>query len=379
MNKESLYQERFNRIKKVIACKPVDRVPIIYVATAFSPRFMGITLARFCSDPEVAVHSQLDAMNRIGGFDGCQTAGSASAIRLPALWLSRVKIPGKELPEDSLWQIEEAEVMTRDDYDDIIEKGWNNFLRGYLPRVVDLDEFNADLSWDKANQEHAVQIYRENGYVVLCEGELSANIPFEGFCGGRSMQQFILDLYRIPDKVQAAMDVAMVEGLAAVKSAKPASPKMVGGVWVGGWRSASSMLAPKLWNRFVWPYIIKYVDALVAKGYTPILHWDQDWTRDLARLQELPAKKVVLNPDGMTDVRKFREIVGDKMALLGDVPAGIFAAGTPDDMYNYVRDLVRDVGTTGLLLCPGCEAPINTKPENMKAFVAASQDFGKVK
>ena len=66
------------------------------------------------------------------------------------------------------------------------------------------------------------------------------------------------------------------------------------------------------------------------------------------------------------------------MAIMGDVPAALFAAGTPDDVYEYVRDLVRDVGPTGLLLCPGCDAPFNTRPENMEAFVAASREYGAV-
>ena len=32
----------------------------------------------------------------------------------------------------------------------------------------------------------------------------------------------------------------------------------------------------------------------------------------------------------------------------------------------------------GLILCPGCDAPINTKPENMAAFVAAAREYGKI-
>jgi uroporphyrinogen-III decarboxylase len=56
----------------------------------------------------------------------------------------------------------------------------------------------------------------------------------------------------------------------------------------------------------------------------------------------------------------------------------MFAAGTPDDIYNYVRTLVRLFDSKGLILCPGCDAPINTKPENMEAFIAASHKYGKV-
>ena len=127
------------------------------------------------------------------------------------------------------------------------------------------------------------------------------------------------------------MDVIQAEQMAAIKAAPPFGG--IRGTWLGGWRSASALVAPKLWNKFVWPYIVEQVEALVSGGITPVLHWDQDWTRDLVRLQELPAKKVILNPDGMTDMRKFKELVGDRMAMMGDVPASLLAAGTPDDVY----------------------------------------------
>ena len=119
------------------------------------------------------------------------------------------------------------------------------------------------------------------------------------------------------------------------------------------------------------------VEAYLAENITPILHWDQDWTRDLVRLQELPAKKCILNPDGMTDMRKFKELVGDRMAMMGDVPASLFAAGTPEDIYNHVRNLARLFGSKGLILSSGCDVPVNAKPENVEAFVAASRGHGK--
>jgi uroporphyrinogen-III decarboxylase len=62
---------------------------------------------------------------------------------------------------------------------------------------------------------------------------------------------------------------------------------------------------------------------------------------------------------------------------LGDVPPGLFSHGKPDEITAYVRDLVNDVGPTGLILCPGCDAPFNAKPENLEAFVAAAHEFGR--
>ena len=351
-------------------------MPLIYAGVAFSPRFMGKTMAEFCADPEIAVRAQLDTMKHFAEFDGCQTAGAASPPSLAAGWLSRVKVPGKELPDDQIWQVEETETMSPADYDLIIDKGWSSFFESYLPRVVDMDYYTASVDWSARNRARVKQLYREYGFVIFCDCPLLPTIPLERLSGGRSFQQFILDLYRIPGKVEAAMKVIQEETLEKIGNLPEAAPDMAGGSWIGGLRSASALLAPKLWERFVWPYYVQIVEALVGKGYTPVLHWDHDWTRDLARLKELPAKKVVLNTDGMTDVRKFRDIVGMDMSLMGDVPASLFSHGTPEELYGYVRGLVRDLGTTGLLLCPGCDAPINTKPENMAAFVAAGLEFG---
>ena len=60
------------------------------------------------------------------------------------------------------------------------------------------------------------------------------------------------------------------------------------GIWLGGWRSASQMLSPRLWDRFVWPYYSKMVNDVVDRGLVAILHLDSNWTRDLARSKNCP-------------------------------------------------------------------------------------------
>lgn len=372
---EELYQERSNRIRKAINLETVDRIPVLYMGMAFAPRYLGMSMADFCADPEAPVNTSLAAMDKLGGFDGINSAVAGTLTRvLPAMWLARVGVPGRDLPPDSLWQVLEAEVMTTDDYDFIINKGWPAFLASYLPRVTDVAEFAEATQWIGANTARCLKRYREKGYAVVCATATAP--PFENFCGGRSMEKFLSDLYRIPDKVQAAMDVALPDIIGPTIARARASG--VSGVWIGGWRTASSLVSPRLMDRFIWPYIVKIADSLVAAGLMPVFHWDQDWTRDLVRLQELPAKKCLLNSDGMTDMRQFNKLLRDRMAMMGDVPSSMFAAGTPEDIYKYVRDLVNLFDSRGLILCPGCDAPINTKSENMEAFIAASHEYGKV-
>lgn len=375
MDKEALYQERLQRIEKAINLEPVDRIPIIYLGPAFSPRYMGMSLAQFCSDPEAAFNVTLAAMERLGDVDGISSLVPVKFhIMLSSLWLSRVAVPGRDLPPDSLWQIREAEVMTVEDYDYIIEHGWQAFLGYYLPRIVDMAEFQEAMAWGMANVRRMVETLRQHGFVVVAGG--ATTIPFEYFSGGRSMERFFIDLYRIPDKVKAAMDVIMPDLIQAgiMLSRGSGVPR----VWVGGWRAASALVGRKIWDTFVFPYYLQMVNALAENGIISILHFDQNWTRDLERFREFPAKKCVLNLDGMTDIRKAKELLGDHMAIMGDVPASLFAAGTPDDIYNYVRDLVRDIGPTGFLLSSGCDIPVNAKPENVEAFVAAGREYGVV-
>jgi hypothetical protein len=250
MNKEALYQERLARIKKVINLEPVDRVPVIFMASAFAPRYMGMSMAEFCADPEASMNVTLAAMDKLGGLDGVNmaTAGRLTSI-LPTLWLSRVAVPGRDLPPDSLYQVREAEVMIQDDYDVIINKGWQAFLEGYLPKVADMAELGEAQRWFANNLSRAIALYREHGYVSIVSNGITT--PFEYFCGGRSMTKFYADLYRIPDKVQAAMDVVLPDVIAQSLNGARIGGTM--GIWVGGWRSASALVAPKLWNRFVWP------------------------------------------------------------------------------------------------------------------------------
>jgi uroporphyrinogen-III decarboxylase len=371
---EALYQERLARILKTIDLQPVDRIPFAFMGTAFAPRYMGASMADFCADPELRVDCTLAAMDRLGGsFDGINALPAGHiTVALSLVWLSRVAVPGRNLPEESLWQVDEAEVMSVDDYDTIIEKGWSSFRGDYMSRVIDTAEIEAFLGWLGANLPDVVRRCRERGYVPISSG--GTTIPFECLCGGRSMQEFFIDLHRIPDKVKAVLDVMQPDLIRIGVEAARASG--VPAVWVGGWRAASAMLSPGMWNQFVFPYYLEMVTRLAEQDIVSILHFDHDWTRDLVRLRELPARKCILNLDGWTDIRRAKEILGDRMAIMGDVPAPLLSTGTPDDVYGYVRDLARDVGPSGLILCPGCDAPIDARPENMQAFVAASLEFG---
>ena len=52
------------------------------------------------------------------------------------IWLTPVKIAGKELPDDSMWQMDEQVRIQPDDYDKILEMGWSPWLGQYIGRYL---------------------------------------------------------------------------------------------------------------------------------------------------------------------------------------------------------------------------------------------------
>jgi uroporphyrinogen-III decarboxylase len=368
-----LWKEREARLGKALNHEPVDRIPLLFQGTAWLPVFQGIPLSRYCTDPDVALSSTLDALDALDDVDGVNMQVSGILpVRLANIWLSRVEIPGRELPADSLWQVHEAEVMKVEDYDIILNKGWEAFLSFISSKVQKPDLVEREAEWFRANGSAIAQRYHKRGYAVLsC---MNSTIPFEALCGARSMQQFFLDCYRMPDKVKAALDIGQQFGIDQV--IKITNLTGVKGSWVGGWRAASALVAPRIWDKMVFPYYVDMLNQLQQHGITCVLHFDQNWDRDIRRFLEFP-KGCVLALDGATNIRRAKEILGDHMVFLGDVPSALFATGTPEQVRVYVRDLIRDLGPRGFVMNPGCDIPFNAPKENVQAFVAATHEFGK--
>jgi uroporphyrinogen-III decarboxylase len=136
-------------------------------------------------------------------------------------------------------------------------------------------------------------------------------------------------------------------------------------------RGASEFFAPKLWKRFIWKYLKETVDVIIEEGAIADIHIDSNWERDLSFFREFPKAKCVFETDSATDIHKIKEVLGDHMCIKGDVPAAKLALGTPDEVYNYCKQLINDMGP-GFILSSGCSIPPNAKLENVKAMISAA-------
>ena len=365
MSKADIYNTHLNRIKTAVSLEKADRIPVIPVGNSFCANHMGVKVSEFARDVHLAADTMLMSFSSLGDIDGIQQP-LFSPYLLSYQWLSKVKIPGIDLPEGVPWQVAEAEMMTIDDYDVIINKGYNAFFEDFLKNRLDnlMDKVKPVLAYTS----QAIENCKQEGLVTL--SPIVCCIPYEVFCGGRTMTKFMRDLFKMPDKIQAAMDIAMNDIVESTRETLRAVKPT--GAWIGGWRGASEFLSPKIWNRFEWPYFKRMVEVVIEENVIPVLHMDSNWDRDLKYFLELPKGKCIFSSDNATDIYKIKEVLGDHMCIMGDVPAALTSLGTPDEVYNYSTKLITEIGPQGFILSSGCDIPFNAKPENVKAMVAAA-------
>jgi len=368
LGNKRLLGERLNRISMAVALEKPDRVPVVLEYSGFAAYVTGTPMSAFLASPVMNLETMIQAYHLVDGGDAINY-GSFWPYGLCYDYLSKVRVPGVDLPDEEMWQVVETELMTRDDYDHLLNQGWPGFFSEFMTERI-LDDVPGEYLPPHRKSPDVKGKWEKEGVPVLSGGDVTT--PYELLCGSRSLMEFSRDLFEIPDKVIAAMD-AIVPHLAgdAIQRARHLGYPLV---WVGGWRTAPSMLSPSMWQRFVWPYFNRLVHEVVDAGLIALLHLDSNWTRELARFKELPKGRCILALDGETDIFKAKEILGDHMCIMGDVPAAMLYLDTPASVYAYCTKLIRELGPEGFILQSGCDIPANAKLENVKAMVAAAMD-----
>ena len=368
MENDRKLAERLNRILMSIALEKPDRVPVVLEYSGFAAYVTGTKMVDFLASPTKNLETMIQAYHRVAGGDAINY-GSFWPYGLCYDYLSKVSVPGVDLPDDEMWQVVETELMTRDDYDLLLNLGWPDFLKKFMTERILCDVPNEYLPPQRKSPD-VKKAWQNEGIPVLSGGDVTT--PYELLCGSRSLMEFSMDLFEIPDKVIAAME-AIAPHLAG-SSIQRAKLHGYPVVWVGGWRTAPSMLSPDMWQRFVWPYFIRLVCEVVDAGLIALLHLDSNWTRELERFRELPRARCIMALDGETDIFKAKKILGDHMCIMGDVKASMLYLDTPDIVYDYCTKLIRELGPGGFILQSGCDIPANAKLENVKAMISAALD-----
>ena len=137
---QELYDERLNRLNSAVRLEKTDRTPLVIKADCFAARQLGVKQSEFITDPALSNETMVKYTSSFENVDGSEGICS-NAYLTGCAWNSNMKLPGKELDEGTLFQVDEAELMTLEDYDRILEIGWDawrlEFWQKHMPDYLE--------------------------------------------------------------------------------------------------------------------------------------------------------------------------------------------------------------------------------------------------
>jgi len=363
------------RMQAAIAVEPVDRHPVFPIMFTAAVRLYGRTQAEAWADHNVARECLIRCFKEYG-YD----YGSKPNFYWPMLPGKhcaapvRLLIPGRQLAEDDLGQIDERVLFEREDYDKIAALGWNGFWDEHYEKISrkTLEQFTTMQQLSNDLYVEDMKVCEEQGMPIFMGVAVDSVMMSFSLC--RTLMEFTRDLYEVPDKVEAAMKATCDDMIGnAVQVCKNNGKPLA---FIVLERSSGFYYRLPIFERFEWPFLQRYVDAFISEGVVPWMHFDTDYGINLPYLKQLPKGKCICDLDGTTDIFKAKEILKGHMCISGDVPAALLSLGKPEEVEAYCKRLIDEVGEGGgFMLTTGCECPIDVKPENLRAMVETAKSY----
>ncbi|MCP4752088.1 MAG: hypothetical protein GY866_14425 [Proteobacteria bacterium] len=412
---EELYREREKRFNDAVSLKKPDRVPVVpLVAHYFPTKVKGVSNrdAMFEYDTfykifkEMTLELDIDmALNGQGLLPG---------KNMQALGLNQLEWPGGKLDDDLPFQFVEKEYMKADEYDEFLAdpdgftmtRIWPRISKtleplgqtmipplhwmsnGYLltvlggitvgnPQMIEMLEKLVELG------KAAMEYNSKSGNYVSEMKELGYPMSFGGMSEAaydwvsdflRGMRGIMLDMFRMPDKLLATIDlfVNMSLTIGIMGAQSTGNPR----VFIPLHRGSDGFMSNEQYAKFYWPGLKTLITGLVDAGLTPVPFFEGDYTSRLEFLAELPKGKVAAHFD-IIDRKKAKKIIGDTLCFWGNVPASLMVSGTPQQVKDDVKELIDIFGDNGgLIIDSSISIPDEAKLENVKAMVEAAHEYG---
>ncbi|MFO0929319.1 MAG: uroporphyrinogen decarboxylase family protein [Gemmataceae bacterium] len=177
----------------------------------------------------------------------------------------------------------------------------------------------------------------------------------------RGINTLMLDFYDDPAFVRELFEFVVAMELRFAEAQVKAGADLIG---IGD--AAASLIGPRFYKEFVWPYEKRMVDGVHALGARVRLHICGDTRFALEGMGKLGCDIVDLDYPSPLDAA--RRAMGPDQVLLGNLdPVRTLRDGTPESVTAAIRECHRQAGPR-CLVAAGCEVPRGTPPENLRAL-----------
>ncbi len=413
---ERSYKERVTRIKDAIQLKKLpDRVPVFPLIGNFPANYVGLTVRDMMYDYEKLAMAFKKYVLDFAPDAHAGAVGPGPGRLFDILDYKLYAWPGHGVSPNHSYQCIEGEYMKANEYDALIQDPSNFFMSVYLPRVFGaleplkmlgpltniLEMYGGFTGVSfipygipdvqaayKAIMEAGNEAMKWIGFVGAWDKEMAA-AGFPNFFGGgtkapfdtigdtlRGTKGMMMDLYRQPDKLLKALGVMLPLMIKMGASAAKMNGNPI--VFIPLHKGADGFLSDEQFKTFYWPTLRKLIIGLVDEGCVPFPWAEGGYNSRLKVIRDVPKGKVVWGFD-TTDMAKAKEILGDVACVGGNMPISLLNIGTPQEVKDYARKLIDTAGKGGGYIMINGAVIEDSKPENVKAMVDFTKEYGRYK
>jgi hypothetical protein len=404
---QELYDERIKRALAAATLQTPDRVPVFGPYQKYPYAFAGVTLKDAMNNYALAreaCHKFVDYFQPDLDFG---PIFAYPAKPMETLGWNAFKWPGHGLGDDTMYQYVEDEYMLTDEYDEFIFDPSDFMLRKWAPRQFKaLAGFSQFVPWRRfmwsgwmnfgffasPEMKETLQLAMKAGEEmnewwgsqIQYWGELSAKGYPLAFAGWdwppfdiigdtmRGTRHILADMRRRPEKLHDALEIA-TQIFIEYGSGAAGAPLPFCWVWVH--KATRNFMSDAQFKEFYWPYLRQGLLALVEKGVIPVIYWEADFESRLEHVVDVPPGKIIYHLSN-TNFEKAKAVLGGTTCLMGNVPNVMLLSGTPDDVRAYCKKLIDIVGKDGGFIMDTAVMLDEAKPENLKAMIDFTKDYG---
>lgn len=251
-----------------------------------------------------------------------------------------------------------------------VDWGYPEMMPGVRTRpFAETDDLRVPQGWIEAPSIRVVLdalglLRKALGHRVVIVGKVMGPWTLSYHLNG--VQQFLMDTILDPDKVRRFLDVlrevSIRFGVAQIREGAD--------LLCLADHATGDLVSPECYRDFLMPVHREMIPEL---GCPVILHICGDTA---SRLEYIVAAGFdCFHFESKVDARRAKEIVGQRMSLLGNVNnPDTLLFGSPEDAYREAS-YAAEAGVE--ILGPECAIPLRVPNENLKAIVAAAEDYAK--
>ncbi len=324
-----------DRVFATLEGRPVDRLAVMPITMMFAAQQADLPYGRYAVDYRVLVESQLRTVER---FDFDHVSAITETREAPDCGASIRYF------DDQPYAIDESHARLADKSD--------------LTALANPDPYSAPAMSDRLEAIRRLRAAVGDEKIVegWVEGPCGASADLRGI--NTLMLDFVDDPEFIRDLFEFVLDLAIRFGRAQAEA---------GADVLGIGDPAASLVGPRIYRDFVFPYEKRLVDGLHGAGLKVRLHICGNTKHSLPEIGQLGCD--LIDIDSAVEVADARARVGAAPALLGGIdPVRTLQMGSPAEIEKALHTCHQAAGNR-YIVGAGCEVPPGTPHQNIRAML----------